>query len=211
MFGIDVSDNQEGKVDYAKVQVDFAIVRVSDGKSYTDKCYKQHVEGFRGAGIPVGIYHYFRAASDPIQQARRVANTGRELDVRLICADCEEVDGLSIGNFFKSASAFLQEIKSITSVTPILYALANFWPVWPAEFANFPLWVEHYLPIIDGGIADPHIPPPWKNWLLHQYAADPLPGIAPGHCDNVQGNVDLDRFSGSRDDLLALFGCQEGT
>lgn len=64
--GVDVSKWQK-KIDWERVKVDFAIVRVgycnSDGSVVEDPYYKQNMEGANAAGIPVGVYVYSYAAN----------------------------------------------------------------------------------------------------------------------------------------------------
>jgi lysozyme len=209
IYGIDVSFDQGNKVDYKKVVgagKSFAFAKSSEGTRIKDGFCKKHVCGFQDAGMKyVGIYHYYRPGSDPIQQAHIVMGIAASLNISTIAIDFEITDGLSVGQSFVSVLKCIQEIQTQIKIRPIVYGLNDFWPVWPSAFSEYPFWVENYQPIVNDEIQDPHVVPPWSTWTFHQYAADPLKGIAPGTCDGVEGNVDLDRFNGTEEDLAYVF------
>ena len=80
-IGIDVShwQNDRGTIDWSAVRnsgVDFVIVKVggryNDGSFYTDKCYKQNIEGALAAGLRVGVYFWSEAVTE--DEAREEAN-----------------------------------------------------------------------------------------------------------------------------------------
>ena len=80
-IGIDVShwQNDRGTIDWSAVRnsgVDFVIVKVggryNDGSFYTDKCYKQNIEGALAAGLRVGVYFWSEAVTEA--EAREEAN-----------------------------------------------------------------------------------------------------------------------------------------
>lgn len=79
--GIDVShwQNDRGTIDWNAVKnsgVEFVIVKVggryNDGSFYTDKCYKQNIEGALAAGLRVGVYFWSEAVTEA--EAREEAN-----------------------------------------------------------------------------------------------------------------------------------------
>lgn len=61
MRGIDVSKWQ-GEIDYSTVakNIDFAIIKAggSDNGLYTDKRFESNYNGFKNAGVPVGVYYF---------------------------------------------------------------------------------------------------------------------------------------------------------
>ena len=79
--GIDVShwQNDRGTIDWSAVKnsgVEFVIVKVggryNDGSFYTDKCYKENIEGALAAGLRVGVYFWSEAVTEA--EARQEAN-----------------------------------------------------------------------------------------------------------------------------------------
>jgi hypothetical protein len=75
---------------------------------------------------------------------------------------------------------------------PIVYTAKWFWNkfVLPsAEWAQCDLWVASY------GSGDAVLPAGWTTWKIWQYTGK-------GHAPGIAGDVDLNWFSGSYDDLL---------
>ncbi|OGH07414.1 MAG: hypothetical protein A2W22_03020 [Candidatus Levybacteria bacterium RBG_16_35_11] len=64
----------------------------------------------------------------------------------------------------------------------------------PAFFGlKYDLWIAHYY------VEEPIIPAPWSSYILHQYTDR---GVLPG----VIGNIDLDNFNGTPQEVVSLFG-----
>lgn len=60
-IGIDISRYQ-GFIDWPKLAgvIDFAIIKCSEGHTWSDPLFASHVQGAYDAGIPAMAYHYFR-------------------------------------------------------------------------------------------------------------------------------------------------------
>jgi len=86
--GIDVS-NHNGKVDFKQVRDDniqFVIIKASEGGTYRDPSFERHLAGARKAGLVVGAYHFFRKNREGDAQARNLmaAVRGKQLDLPLV-------------------------------------------------------------------------------------------------------------------------------
>ena len=102
--GIDVSKYQ-GNINFKKVKdagVQFVIIRIGYGQyeSQKDEKFEANYEGFRGVGIPVGVYLYSYAKS--VNDAKKEANTvlkwlnGRELNLP-VYYDIEDKSQINLG------------------------------------------------------------------------------------------------------------------
>jgi hypothetical protein len=107
----------------------------------------------------------------------------------------DEWNSIPIGERAPLAIQWLETVESKLGVTPFVYLSPSF----AQEVLNnqpalgrFPLWLAHYT-----SAAAPTVPKPWEAWTFWQYTNA---GTTPG----VTTPVDLDRFTGSPDDLKAL-------
>src|SRR5258708_35961357 len=90
---------------------------------------------------------------------------------------------------------WLHAVEQARSMRPMIYPRQNFIePLLGDEvktLATSGLWIAHYK------VAQPSTPSSWTSWTFWQYSET-------GSVDGVRGNVDWDRFGGSRDELQNL-------
>lgn len=197
--GIDVSYFQE-TIDWQKVAdagIDFAIVRVSYGSEFKDPKFNLNWAGARDAGLVRGLYQYYRPSQSPLDQAQLVLDsiandplTDRDLPIVL---DIETTEGLSNTKVRQSMQIWLDAIEAGTGKRPIIYTAAFMQDVVGTGFSGYPLWAANYT------TKCPLMPNGWSNWTMWQYSES-------GHVNGVPGNVDRNRFNGTREDLLAFAG-----
>lgn len=116
-YGVDVSYAQ-GKIDWSKVKVDFAIIRAGFGRetSQEDSQFKNNYVGCKMNNIPVGVYWYSYAESveDAKKEARACLEVikGKQFEYP-IYFDIEEPFQFSNGKDFCTAitKAFLEVIE----------------------------------------------------------------------------------------------------
>ena len=72
-YGIDVSLYQ-GKIDWSKTKVDFAMIRVATKKTFPDSYFEINYTETKKAGIPIGGYYYMYATNeaDALKEAEKV-------------------------------------------------------------------------------------------------------------------------------------------
>ena len=196
--GIDVSAHQ-AKVDFAAVKAagkEFVIVRTGDGLS-RDKKFKTNWPAVKKAGLVRGIYQYFRPSKDPIKQAELMLSMVREAggfapgDLPPVI-DLENNEGLSAAAVTAAAKKWLSFVGERTSTRPIVYTSLGFSPKMNgAELSSYPLWVANYT------TKCPLMPTGWTRWTLWQSSES-------GRVAGVTGNVDLNVFQGSLQELAAL-------
>lgn len=118
--GIDVSKYQ-GDINFKKVKdsgCEFAVIRIGYGmyESQKDEKFEANYEGFRGQGIPVGVYLYSYAKS--VDEAKREASVtlkwlkGRELNLP-VYFDIEDKSQINLGKkiLTNMCEAFCDEIE----------------------------------------------------------------------------------------------------
>jgi lysozyme len=194
--GLDVS-NWQGSIDWTKVKNSgkvFAFCKATEGTTYKDPWFATNWANMKKVGLIRGAYHFGHPGSDPIAQARFFVNTVKPTtgDLQLVL-DLEVTDGKTPAQVWAWTQAFIGEIKRLTGRPGIIYTGYYFWKDNvgnPNNNLNCPLWIAIYGP-------NPLVPSAWSTWSFWQYTSS---GSVPG----VSGNVDLDYFNGSLDQLKKL-------
>jgi GH25 family lysozyme M1 (1,4-beta-N-acetylmuramidase) len=216
--------------------IEFAFLRASDPSLDPDKdhAFDNFAQTFSDAGLPFGCYHYARPASSlygsAIQQAENfwklIENKNFTLAPALDLECTEQIGDNTVGLSF--TKAFLERIKALSGMTPIIYTSPGFWTslrdyanaIWASEY---PLWIAHYfssLKFPQYGIPDivansanlPTVPDPWKKkgktWSFWQFCAtgdgEFYGGDYARYTDEV--GLDLDVYNGTLAELLKELG-----
>jgi lysozyme len=193
--GIDVSHYQ-GVIDWAKVAesgIKFAFIKATDGTA-TDPRVKANTEGARAAGVPLGLYHFWRPDKDWKEQAdtfTSLCEWPENVDMLPPVLDIET--GALTEDNQQDALNWLARLREMRSpeLTPIVYvspSYANFNLTDPA-WEGYPLWVAQYTDNPAPRTSN------WKDWLFWQWRCN---AVVPG----VTTKVDLDWFNGT--DLSVL-------
>lgn len=201
-YGIDVSKWQ-GTIDWAQVGTSgktFAIIRASSGGTYKDTTFAANWAGAKSAGLLRGAYHYFLADVSGTTQADLMVSVMGTLGVDDLppVIDVEETRSQTAATIVTRVNEMVVRLRELTGRDAMIYSGGYFWDtnVKSTQFASLPLWTAHYFN--DGTTSHcPNTPDAWSKWTLWQYSST---GSVPG----ITGNVDLDVFEGTRDDLLAL-------
>lgn len=189
--GIDVSVYQ-GDIDFEQVKnsgIEVVYIRAGYGFSVTDPKFEENYTNATKAGLKCGAYYFVTARNteQAYLQATRFAEliSGRTFAARP-AMDFEEFDSLGKNGINIVGLAFMQKLRELTGIVPILYTDAyNASETWDWNFAQFPLWVADYdaeEPYVTSNI--------WQSYAGFQYSDR---GEIPG----IYGNVDLDRFTSS--------------
>ncbi len=198
--GIDVSTYQ-GMIDWPMVAASgrkYAIARIGDGLG-RDATFPRNWQGIKDAGMIRGAYQYFRPNSDPVAQADIViAAVGRlgQGDLPVTC-DVEASTAPDAATYVANLHTWIDRVQAATGKAPIIYTGFYYWRDrvgGSRDFAAHPLWHAQYT-----SAACPNIADAWTDWAFWQYSST---GTVPG----ISGNVDLDRFNGTMEDLVRLAG-----
>ena len=195
--GIDVSYHQ-GAIDWPAVRaggVEFAFIRATDGADRVDPQFAPSWDGARAQGILRGAYQFFRPAQDPIAQADlllgMLAPSAGELPPVIVV----EVTGdRAPAEIEAAARAWLDRVRLAIGREPIIYTGAYFWrdEVGAPDLTASPLWHAQFT-----AAPCPNIAPPWPDWAFWQFSST---GRVPG----IAGDVDLDRWNGTREELATF-------
>lgn len=172
----------------------------------------RNASGAAEAGLLVGAYHFLRAtsAAAATREARffyqTVSQAGR---LRLPpVMDYETNPGnLSDANMNAVAKAFLQETERLFGVKPILYTGNAFANHFDSSLGSYSLWIARY-----NASTPPDDAKSWKKWTFWQYSDGSSGGTLPTGSRKVagiNGNVDLNEYAGTKEDLLKAYGPEE--
>jgi lysozyme len=194
--GIDVS-YWDGTIDWNKVKASgkvFAIARIGDG-TFVDPTFDKNWAAIQAAGLIRGAYQFFRPADDATKLADIVvAKVGKlGADDLPVTIDVEAADGVAPATVAARIQTWIDRVTAGTGKAPIVYTGKYFWNdnVKSTAQRNNALWIAQYGPVC------PDLPSPWTDWKFFQYSEK---GSVPG----ISTAVDLDRYNGTRDALLAF-------
>ncbi|MDJ0631536.1 MAG: GH25 family lysozyme [Rhodobacter sp.] len=192
--GIDVSHYQ-GDIDWSKVKADgrvFAYAKAAEGDATVDVRFAANWAGMKAAGILRGAYLFYVAGNDPETQARnfmkRVTLEPGDLPP-MVDIETERAGVESDAQLVKDLHTCLAALTKHYGVAPFIYTGPSFWNAhFDDSFSHYPLWVAEY------GVSKPKPVKGWGYWTIWQYSQS-------GSVGGVHGNVDLDYFNGSLEQL----------
>lgn len=193
VHGIDVSHYQS-RIHWDKVasqDIAFSFVKASEGETLVDSLFKFNWAELQRVGIKRGAYHFFRPGIDGYKQARLYINQVNLNDGDLPpVLDVETLDNASPEELVKQMKAWLDTVEKQYRVAPIIYTNVKFYFRYLAgKFDDYPVWIARYSkhkPVITD-----------KKWKFWQYGNR-------GRVDGIKGDVDLNVFHGSPEELKAF-------
>lgn len=201
--GIDVS-RHNGVVNWDLVilsGIQFAFCKATEGTAYCDPRFDEHFSALAQRDIVRGAYHYYRPTMNPAGQAQNFYVAAHDtqlppvLDVELYegyVDDMAYYRNTQKAQVRADLQAILTEIEALFGMRPIIYTSAGFWNAYVGDWnGGYTLWVANY------GASIPRLPIAWDVWQFWQYTAN---GSVPG----ISGNVDLNYFGGTIEQLRAL-------
>lgn len=126
VHGADISHHQSGALNlpaFKRAGGKWLYHKATEGDSFVDSNYSKRRAEAAKAGIPFGAYHFARAErGDAVAEARRFVKVAAPKPGDLRPAlDLETSEGLSISEIRTWAKAFVNEVKRLTGVLPIVY------------------------------------------------------------------------------------------
>ncbi|MEV5234976.1 lysozyme [Streptomyces pseudogriseolus] len=207
--GIDVS-HWQGSINWASVRnagIQFAWIKATEGTTYKDDRFNSNYVAAYNAGVIRGAYHFAlpNASSGATQAAYFASNGGAWSRDNLTLPGVLDIEhnpygamcyGLSTTQMRTWINDFHTTYKSRTGRDVVIYTTASWWNTctgsWTGMSSKSPLWVAHWT-----SASAPTIPAGFPTWTVWQYTST-------GSVSGVSGNVDRNKFNGSRDRLLAL-------
>jgi GH25 family lysozyme M1 (1,4-beta-N-acetylmuramidase) len=211
--GLDLSHWQKDEnIDFVMLKandIDFVILKVTEGTGFVDDTFKNKAEAALAAGLIVMPYHFFRGNYGGAAQATHCVDTLRQLGffdlieyVPIIWADVETSDGVSISQRRNRLLAFLQTIEG-KGFQGGVYSSPYYWNAliglvgW---IANYWQWDAHWT-----SASVPTLPQGWSREKTIVWQN----GIHPAHSwvetvIGATGNVDHNYFYGTIDRLKEI-------
>ena len=144
MNGIDVSNWQSG-IDIKGMNVDFVVVKATEGSSYTSPSFIRQANDTLNSGKKLGVYHYMSYMTPAKQQAEHFVNKVKAyVNKSILVLDFE---GTAVNRGVSFALEFLRTVESMTGVKPMIYmsqsvAASHDWT--SVINGNYALWVARY-------------------------------------------------------------------
>ena len=202
--GVDVSRWQHpngGSLNWYAVEaggISFAFIKATEGGSYTNPYLAGDWAATAAFGIYHGAYHFARPSrGTAAAQARYfvaaagVADQPGDLPPVL---DLEDSGGLGVTALTAWVTTWLATVQELTGRVPIIYVSPNFWAEKMGDstaFSGYPLWIANYH------VSEPHVPGGWSTWTFWQTTST-------GRVTGISGDVDLNTFNGTSEQLAAL-------
>ncbi len=196
--GVDVSAWQVG-VNWPAVRAagySFAIAKATEGTGSIDHAFAANISGIRAAGMIAGAYAFLDWTEDPIAQAHHFLSvyTPRAGDLPPTL-DCEACPINSVAAV-RQVSQFIGEVERHLSGRRMLLYFSYSFPgdhlQGGSGFAGHDIWVAAY-----SNAAEPPVPAAWTHATIWQWSET-------GRVHGITGDIDLDRFVGTLDDLKAF-------
>lgn len=185
LYGIDVSHYQ-GAINWQMVATDekvkFVYIKATEGSDLVDKYYRKNLQEAQLAGIPVGVYHFYRPNASVMTQMRNLTDN---VDFRkhnlLPIIDVESRGKGSLQSFQGKLLMFLDQIERAFGIRPIIYTGQNFYNEHLAgAFLKYNFMIAKYA-------EDPPELIDEANVLLWQFTSK-------GHVNGINGDVDRSVF-----------------
>ena len=189
--GVDVSSWQPSEVT-ERVAGDFAIVKLTQGVSYTNPKAQEQLQAALRSGKEIGIYHYATGGNCSSEADFFVKKAQPWLRKAVLALDWEEIQNSDWGSY-SWATCFVRRVKADTGgVIPMVYVQASaLSQVAGARSEGAGLWVAQYASNFPSG----YQASPWKlgayGEAMRQYTSK---GLLAGY----SGYLDLNLFRGDR-------------
>ena len=198
--GFDISSHQKG-IQPGRLPGDFAIIKITQDTRVVNPSWQTWAEQVLKAGKLLGLYHY-AAGKDPVVEADAFWTQGKRYAGRAaLFLDWEERDNQNYTQMWNWCSKFLARLRGLSGQMPGLYFSAGLLKFFRG--CGYPLWVAQYANNRPTGYQSV----PWNDkayaCAIRQYSST---GRLPGW----GGNLDLNKFYGSRLDWNRMFGIKGG-
>ncbi|MDP1624421.1 MAG: GH25 family lysozyme [bacterium] len=200
----------------ATKQIDFVIIKASDGLYSSQPVYSKMMAGVRQ--IPIrGAYHYLRSGYDWKRQAdvflEKVEKDKK--DFHLYVCDFESINNTMSIAFSMHANLWMEYVqKEVPTKRVVFYTNRNLytlwgwrycskWPLWIAQYYNWPFGTENRNPAMPSGRTD---------WSIYQFQCErnQFPGQSRSYGCGARF-IDLDVYNGTVADMRAWLRLDEAT
>ncbi len=188
----------------------FCFVKASEGATFSDPRFLDHMKRLKSYRILRGGYHFFRMLNNDVDsQIQNFLDAGvdyREkgmlppvLDVEPTSDEWKNYSILTENRvaIAKRLKKWLTVVEKNTGKKPIIYTSKQIWDnilKAPSGFGQYPLWLANYTE----GVTKPDLPTGWTNYTFWQFTENGIIGENDG--------FDLNRLNISYRDLLKMAG-----
>lgn len=177
------------------------IQKATEGSIFVDPLYSRRKKAALAAGLLFGAYHYFTGVS-PMDQAEHFLKVAKP-DQNTILAVDHEVRGVPLANVAK----FCETVIDLIGIRPWIYS--GFLIKEQMASADDSYWKQYHLWLAEYTVS-PTWPAAWDKPTLWQFTGDgkgPVPHSMPG----VRGEIDINSFDGTDEELKAVWTNQRGS
>lgn len=192
--GIDIASYQSG-IDLTAVPADFVIIKATEGTGYVNPDYTRAYAQAKSAGKCLGTYHYANGGDYKAEADFYLSQVGGRIGETVLALDWEGANNPAFGNSdFAWCKSWLDYVYEKTGVRPILYCSQSVSYKF-ANIGNYGLWIAQYADNNQTGYQE-------KPWNEGSYVCAIRQYSSCGRLASWDGNLDLDKFYGSRDDWM---------
>lgn len=189
--GVDVSSWQPSEVT-ERVAGDFAIVKLTQGTSYTNPRAGEQLQAAVRSGKEIGLYHYASGGNCTSEADYFTRQARPWLRKAVLALDWESNQNSDWGSS-SWATCFVKRVKDQTGVIPMIYVQASsVWQVSGARQEGAGLWVAQYASNRATGYQE-------QPWRLGAYGEAMRQYSSKGLLAGYTGFLDLNLFRGSRE------------
>ena len=147
-YGIDLSHHNI-EPDWDLLDVDFIILKASEGAAYKDPTFSRRALKARQKKIPVGAYHFFAGTGNADKE---FDNFNREIKGKIDIVPVIDIErkpeNVSLKDFQKRFLRFIGKIKKEYGVYPIIYTSEGFYYAYLKELVETQLKKDKQRPIL---------------------------------------------------------------
>ena len=191
MQGIDISNYQKS-INLSKLkELDFVIIKATQGTGYINPSMKSQIKQAIDLGIPYGLYHYASQGGAEKEAQHFIDTVKDHIGKAILVLDWETDSNPNFKNI-KYAKTFLDYVKDRAGVAPLIYMSKSVCRQfdWKDTAALYPLWVAQYRnKNITGWQKEPWTDAKgygaWSKPAIFQYTST-------GRLEGYRDNLDLD-------------------
>lgn len=197
--GIDVSHHNP-ILDWAEVKrqnISFTYIKATEGITHNDRNYIYNYKLAKESNIKTGSYHFFNFRVSGREQAKHFIRVAKcksgdlipAIDVEHSPANPYSKDPSFVKKVIKELSIMENELYEYYGLHPVIYTNTDCYKLYiNNSFPNNPIWLSSLDKEPNDDI---------KNWVIWQFTHK-------GKLDGIAGNLDLNYFRYSFDDLQKL-------
>lgn len=146
--GIDLS-HHNSEPDWESLDVDFIVLKASEGLTYKDPTFSSRALKSRDNGIPVGAYHFFTGAGNADKEFENFNEAIKgKIDIIPVIDIERKPKNVSRKDFQNRFFKFMRNIKKEYGFYPIIYTSEGFYYAYLKDLVETQLKKEKQSPIL---------------------------------------------------------------